>query len=207
MQYANLEGERVRAPQLLPQCLAAAEDFLADYTERQWLPQPATLADPPVTKVYRGAPRKWRWTIADLRVATAVVYNGLPMQAVVPLGLGSWTGTVAGYELDGPTTHPDGTEEPAKVLRVYGGLYAPVGVGGTVLEVTGHWGWLPIPARINDAVYRLAARIYHERAATYSDAVLLPEGGVMQYFRQLPATVQAAVEKLRMVHVGLAGVG
>jgi hypothetical protein len=178
LEYLRFKPERVREPEALPRCLRAAEDFLQDYCRRQWRPEPDDVvgAGTPVAKLLRMPRRRNRLAIPDLRGTSAVSMDGLALQE----GLG--------YELD---YYGD---EPAKNIRVYAASQVYV-AAPRALTITGWWGWPERPGAIEDAVYRLAARLYHERAATYSDAVLLPEGGVLQYFRSLPASVQGAVAR------------
>lgn len=188
VEYLDIKPEQERAVRLLPQCLAAAEEFLDDYCKRQFMPEPAapTGAGTPVLKSFPTRLGKWRYRIPDLRAAATVTLGGAALLPNVYYG---------GYELD------DYDKWPAKTLRTSQAAVSNLLVGSR-LEVTGWWGWWPIPAPINDAVYRLAARMYHERDATYSDALLLPEGGVLQYFRQMPATVQAGVNAYQEINIG-----
>lgn len=186
LEYLRWSGERVDQPTYLPQCLAAAEDFLAQHCGRHWPPNPATLQDAPVTYTVRVRPNQWRLQIPDLRAVQAITFAGTPLVEGVT------------YNLNGPALNTDGSYWPADVVRISRSMWQAPGSYAS-LAITGWWGWDPIPSGVVDAVYRLAARLVHEQKAAYSDAVVLPEGGLLQYFRQLPATVQAAVQKYQRV--------
>lgn len=188
MEYLDVQGVKVTAPSQLPQALAGSEGFLERYTRHKWWPMPAARTEPAVQQVYRVRPRvPARWEIDDITEETEVLLAGT---ALLP---GSY-----GYELD---YYKVG--EPACVLRLANVPNLYTLFGSTLdLAITGWWGWYPPPPEIVDGVYRLAARLYQERKAAYSDTVLLPDSGIMTYFRQLPASVQAGVGAYMRPRVG-----
>lgn len=171
---------------VLARCLGAAEDFVEEYTKRTIAPVPAAGSDPPATKQYRLRGRRWLG-IADLRLATSVTLDGATLLPDT------------GYELDADTD-----DEAATSIALLGAVPYTRGVTPGVLTITGYWGWQPIPDGMFDAVSRLGSRLYHERDATYSDAVVSADGAVMQYFRQLPASVQAYIDHKRIRMLGFA---
>lgn len=64
----------------------------------------------------------------------------------------------------------------------------------STMFVTGKFGITPAPGDLVDAVYMIVARRYKERDARYGDQVMLPEGQVVNYFRQFNAFVRATVD-------------
>lgn len=73
------------------------------------------------------------------------------------------------------------------------------------LQIVGRWGWLTPPEDLVDVVYRCAARGYREREAAYSDQLVVPDGMVYQFFKSLPAFVQAVADSLRVPNFALVG--
>lgn len=63
------------------------------------------------------------------------------------------------------------------------------------VEVTGRFGITPLPADIFDAMIVMTARRYKERDARFGDTVQLPDGGILSYFNQLPASVKATMNR------------
>jgi hypothetical protein len=100
------------------------------------------------------------------------------------------------YELE-----PYSSEEPSTFLRL---AERPSAQGG-VLSITGRFGWNPLPADLDDAIYTLAARRYRERQSNHADSVQLPEGLTLAYFRQLPASVQGTLNMLKVYHFSVIG--
>ncbi len=179
LEYLDIEPEKVRAVSLLPAVLTAAEDFAERYTGHQFERQDAS------TKVFR-LPRLGR---SRLRIPTARTISSATLD-----GLGLVYGL--GYDHD----YWDGRGMPLTHVQL---LQQPSPYSQRLLALTGDWGWYPPPSDIVDGTYRLASRMFHERQATYSDSVVTAEGGVIQYFRQLPATVQAAFDLIRIRKVGI----
>jgi hypothetical protein len=66
------------------------------------------------------------------------------------------------------------------------------------VAITGRWGPTVVAPRVKEAVLIWAARVYHERAARWSDARQDPEGGVASYFRRIPPSIEAVVNGLRV---------
>lgn len=156
------------------------------------MPEPVAPAGmgTPVQKTFYVRATRNRVRLPDLRMAAEVLVDGA---ALLP-GLG-------GYNTDQTDDEP-ATTLTLTTLAGYGGLQ---GLRRTV-QVTGWWGWYPIPGGIVDAGYRLAARLFHEQRAAYSDAVISGDG-MLQYFKQLPASVQAAVQRYQIAMIGSANVG
>jgi hypothetical protein len=200
LSFGGLREERVDGA-LLEILLDAAEDFVARYTRRHFVPEPALADDgsdtlDPVTKSFYITRGRKTLRIPDLRVATTVKLNG---SALV---------TDIGYQIDS-------YGEPATSLTLvvpYGYANNAMGVyvapltnpyGNGVVAITGRWGWNPAPLVIKHAVLALTMRMYRERDANWSDSVALPDGSVLSYFRQLPASVQGALNLLRTPNITL----
>jgi hypothetical protein len=104
--------------------------------------------------------------------------------------------------------------EPALWVRL--GAAAGIGVPGVLVpattgvgfydsssvdrdvSVTGRWGPAVVAPRVKEAILIWAARVYHERAARWSDARQDPEGGVASYFRRIPPSIEAVVNGLKV---------
>jgi hypothetical protein len=182
---------RAREAQLM-RFLLAAQKTAERYTRRRFSPDPPLADDgsdtnPMVTK--RFAVTSWDDSIriTDCRVTP----EPLVLLDNVALVEGSF-----GFE-------PDSEEEPATYVRL---AERPLfSAQGGVLSVTGRFGWNPISDDLIDAVYTLAARRYRERQSNHADSVQLPEGLTLAYFRQLPASVQATFDFLRVPHFAVIG--
>lgn len=79
----------------------------------------------------------------------------------------------------------------------------PIGYQNNDLSIVGRWGWMPPPPDIIDACYVVAARLYNERNAAYSDQMITQEGVVFSFFKQLPASTQAALDTYRVPNMAL----
>jgi hypothetical protein len=71
------------------------------------------------------------------------------------------------------------------------------------LTITGRWGWSPTPPDVVDATLAVAARRYRERDAGFSDAYQTPEGALLQFFKQIPASAKAALDLYRVPNIAL----
>lgn len=190
--YGDLSEDRVDGP-LLQTLISSAERFAARYTRRRFDPQPALVngADtaPAITKTFTVAPGRVTVTVPDLRAATSISLDG----ALLDTSTGYWP--------------LDTSEEPATFVRLYSPygssafLSSPSGVG--TLSITGRWGWYPVPDDVKVAVMSLTMRLWKERKASWGDTVVLPDGSIISYFRQLPASVQAGLNTYRKVNLAI----
>jgi len=195
--YGDLREERVNGP-MVEGLLRAAERFLQRYARRTFDPQPALAANgtdtnSPIAKTFVVARGTNLIRVPDLRATTTVALDGLALN------------TSTGY-------YPlDTAYEPATTVQ----LYEPYGLqtgwsnpsGPGQLTITGRWGWNPVPDDVKYAVMALTVRLYKERNANWADSVALPDGSVLQYFRSLPATVQAAIGLYRPLNLAIASMG
>lgn len=171
--------------------LTASEALVQRYTGRKFDPTPA-LDDqnedtlPPVIKQFITDRRGWV-RLPDLRELVSITYGGSTLVNT------EWN---AAYEL----WARDG--EPATHLQVQPEYLYP---GRVPLQVSGRWGFLPVPAEVKEATYRMTARAYAERDARYADQVMsgMGEGAMFNYFKQLPPTVKLALEQLRQTKMAI----
>jgi hypothetical protein len=189
-QYLHTAGGGVAADaDLLDGLLAAASDrFKSLVPDRTLEPTPATDEDPPVAKSFAT-----RGRFVRLRRADSVTVDGV-------------TADLAAVELRGRET--DGTFIQARVPLSQApaalDVLVPVGntwVAGALTDrrvvISGWWGPAEPWPRVVEAVLIWAARVYHERAARWSDARQDPEGGVASYFRRIPPSIEAVANGLR----------
>jgi len=191
--YLNIDrGDR---DDFLNRLLLAVSDRVERYTGHLFRPNPPLANDgtdtlPPATM-----------TVYPLRTAGTSfpdVHNltvGIPdARSITQITLE--TAVVNGWTAVG--------DPPYSAVQVYNLLYRyfqpnylQLSTLGPRMVVTGRFGWVPPPADITDAVLVMAARRYRERDASYGDTVQTADGGVISYYRQLPATVQATLEQYR----------
>jgi hypothetical protein len=171
----------------LQRLLNSAEGEIERYCRRQFHPEPADPNGADVTKqvLVRAGSRDVR--IPDCREASLVMYAGVEVLPITGASL-----FPAGYVLDT-------SREPATVLELMAPFYWPA-----YLQITGKFGWDPIPDELEDVTYALAARFYRERDAGYSDAVQTAQG-FLSYFRQLPPRLQMVLDSLRVPNWALIG--
>jgi hypothetical protein len=113
-----------------------------------------------------------------------------------------------GVVLDGTVVDAESLEAQGYELFMHKGhavmLSVPTGSYGE-LEVTGRFGFATLPADLREAVYALAARYWHERAAMQADAVQVGEGApTSAYYRQLPPRVRLTFSAYKLP-AGLGG--
>jgi hypothetical protein len=118
----------------------------------------------------------------------------------------------AGYADGSNTGIGDSYAEPVTHIELIP-FYAPALAFSTVLgygpwmsndlQIVGRWGWVEPPADILDAVYAASARLYNERNASFSDQMINNEGVVFQFFKQMPASVQATLDSYRIPNFAL----
>jgi hypothetical protein len=168
---------------LLNAMLDAASETCERLCERQFEPDPSLVAgeDTATPVVRRFSTRGGRRVaISDLRSATQVTLAGTVLAAYTAA-----SGT--GYLLVGETPHT--------VIYLYGAGHSQVTLDD--LEITGRFGWNPIPADIRDAVLTLAARRFRERDASFADSVQDTELGTLSFSRQLPPAVASVFDSYR----------
>ena len=190
--YADLRETRVDGP-MVESLLSAAERFIQRYARRTFEPLPVLAVDgsdtnPAVAKSFIVARGRNIVRVPDLRATTSVVLDGAALD------------TLSGYyPLDG--------WEPITTLHLYTPYGESPGWAGTAasgnLTITGRWGWNPVPDDVKYAIKALGSRLYKERNASWADAVALPDGSVLQYFRSLPATVQASISLYRPLNLAI----
>lgn len=178
MAYGDLKAQQGFDGQMFEGLLDAAEVFVEDYTGRRFSPDPSLALDdntdslPAVTKLFGVGSGQAVVRVPDLRVVESVLLNGSPLSAATAGG---------GYRLGATGTSP--------ALRIY--LTWPSGASTAgILAVTGRWGWLVPPEPVKHVVKALTMRMYREREAAWADSVAMPDGSVLSYFRQLPASIQ-----------------
>ncbi|MCK9251058.1 MAG: hypothetical protein M0P31_19015 [Solirubrobacteraceae bacterium] len=66
------------------------------------------------------------------------------------------------------------------------------------LELTGWFGWDPVPAAVVSATLTLAARAWHERDNRFADSTVDPMRPSAQYYRDLPASAKAQLALYRI---------
>jgi len=169
-------------PVVLDHLLESADDFFWQATHRVLEPDPASDTDPPVAKTFRALGTEVR--IPDLREADSVVLDGVELTEH------------EGFEIE---PHPS-LGEPSTHLRLLERTTYP---DNGVLIVTGWWGFNPPPPFVRKAAADLVIRWLKERNMNYADAMVTPEGMQFSYFRQLPATVQTAITRLRVPRFAL----
>lgn len=107
-----------------------------------------------------------------------------------------------GVVQDGTVVAPSSLEASGYKLTRHQGhivkVSVPQGSYGE-LAVTGRFGFATIPSNLREAIYALAQRYYHERAAMQADAVQLGPGAPPQtYYRQLPPRVRLAFSSFKL---------
>lgn len=176
--------------------LDSMERFAENYTGRRFSPDPPLVngedTASPVQKAFVVARNQNVVRIPDLRATTSVSLGGT--------ALDEWVG----YQFDAGA-------EPAQSIYL---AITPYGIGGVSyfgtatlanqLLITGRWGFNPVPPDVKDCVLALAARRAKERKSAWSDSVAMPDGSVLSYFRQLPASVQGALDLYKAPRVALA---
>lgn len=148
--------------------LRAASESVANETGREFMPTPAD--DEPAETRVASAFHSTFCQAFDLRAVESIVADGTDLTSGTRLVRmrPSW---------------------PAHALRL------PVIVNQ--VEITGWFGWLEVPDPIREATLSWAQRAYHEAGARMSDAVEGP-GGIMTYFRQVPASIAVTLDRYRV---------
>ena len=176
---------------MLQTLLSSAERFACRYTRRQFDPTPALVdgvdSAPAVTKNFVVRRGRVLVRVPDLRSITTITLDGMALD------------TYNGY------VPIEAEEEPVTSIQFYQpfGSTSSTMYGTGALSITGRWGWNPVPDDVKTAVMALTMRMYKERKAQWGDTILLPDGSVIQYFRQLPASVQAGLGTYRKVNLAI----
>lgn len=141
------------------------------------VPDTYTDTADPVTRSFPSGGRR-RVLIPDARSIepAGVVVDGAPVDPS--------SSSTAGYELLWNRGH-------VVALMLPSGTYSEV-------FVTGRFGFATLPPSLREAIYTLASRMWHERAALQSDTVAVVEGAGVQYLRQLPPRVKLAFSSWRV---------
>lgn len=193
---AYIDLEPGRADDLLLQgIIDSMSRFVENWTGRTFTPNPQLVngvdSASPVTKTFVVSPNQSVVRIPDLRSATTIALGGVALQEAI------------GYQYDANI-------EPAQSIYL---AVTPYGLGGVTyfgtttlankLQITGRWGFNPTPPDVKDCVLALAARRYKERNTAWADSLAMPDGSVLSYFRQLPASVQGALSMYKSAKVAL----
>jgi hypothetical protein len=183
--YGNLNETKLDG-QMFEGLLEAAEDFVEVYCGRRFSPDPPLASDgsdtlTPVAKTFNMSPSQAVVRVPDLRVPVSVTLNGSTVMALTPSSASG-----GGYWLDSYDT-------PATRLYVSWPTWLTQLPYGQLI-VTGRWGFLDAPAPVKQAVSALTMRMYRERDAAWADSVATPDGSVLSYFRQLPASIAGSLD-------------
>lgn len=182
--------------------LDSAVAFMEKECARTFQPSPVLAGggadtNPPVVKTF-STKLKTYVRLPDLReVATGgLKINGY---ALAPRSQNA----MLGYILEGPpeASAVPGNLTPFNAVRIYAWSLALAGYwtdGLRDLTIEGRWGFTVPPPDIKECVLALSARRAKEKDALWSDAIALPEGGGVSYFRQMPPFVQNVIEKYRI---------
>lgn len=190
--YLNPHPRGLNEDALYDRLLDAASRRVEEYTGREFLPDPAYVTESPV----------------DDSAAPVTVEVGLDRVDYAPFqqpALSSWaawarvpdvravtTVEVDGVALDASDWALDARDDqPAHAMRLG---QAP----SDTLEITGRFGFANVPADVREATVVLAGRALYERNARLADVLQDPEGGVASYFRQIPPTVAATLDRYRI---------
>jgi hypothetical protein len=166
---------------LLADILKGVSGRIERYTGRIFAPDPPLEGDPPEdtadpvtrTVVRDLSKRVRRVRIPDARALTEVKIDGV---------------VVTGWKLRGG----DLPDRPAPWLKLPGDQLWEDEVD---VALTGRFGFNPTPDDLlNEAVYPISARHWHKRQAMWGDAVELPQGGLVSYFRQFDPSVRDVIE-------------
>jgi hypothetical protein len=162
------------------------------YTGRRFAPDPALVAgDPPtdtaapVTKTLHPERTTGRdiWPsqysrvvrIPDVREIDSVVLDGTTVDP-------------DDYTLRG--SDPLGLDPPYWQIKLES--------YGRELQITGRFGFWPVPDDVTDAFLTACARRYHERKASFADQVQAGDGSLTNYFKQFPAFVLSTLNDYRL---------
>lgn len=179
---------------VLESLINESQAFIERYTGRVFTPEPLT-GNVAVTKSFNirrksGSQGSLYYRIPDLRSASSVIFDGAALVDGV------------GYDIGDVST------EPATFIRLIETQWSTSAFATKVystLSIAGLWGWSPAPEDIKGVVLTLAARRFREMDASYGDTVQTPDGGVIAYFRQLPASVQGVLDSYRVPRISLVG--
>lgn len=185
--------------QLLDGLLAAADARVRELLpDRTLAPDPAPVMnddDPPVD-VSLPVSRAFVLTgnvvqVPDLRRVHSITLDGVTYTGGYRLrqraGQPAWWITFP-FDYDGPVLTPASGSWRSTEYRAV----------ERDLVVTGWWGPTEVAPHVKEAVLVWAARTFQERAARWSDARQDPDGGVASYFRNVPPSVKATIDSLKV---------
>lgn len=175
----------------LAELLAAASARIAEACSARTLePVPADPDDDPVELVFPVTPGTSIVEVPDLRTIASATLNGEDVDTT------QWARR---------PLHP---RDLCAVWITLGSPAYSVRSNGTCeLRIVGHWGpagakvgtpadELAVRDDIRDAVLVWAARAWHHRTARYADNVQTPDGGMVGFFRNVPADVNTVINSL-----------
>lgn len=195
--YLGLDPSKqaVADQQVLQLFLDGAADYVQRRTGRLLYPDPpldpATGLDtqPSTTRTFAARGRR-RIRITDLRVADSVQLDGYTLTPQTGYDLGP------GLQ-DEPATHI--------TLAMISPYVTVRPLWTSLLTITGRWGFSPTPPAAKDAVLFITARRWQRKVGGYADQQTTPDGGLFNFFRQLPQDVQDALADLRPAHITTIG--
>lgn len=173
--YAHADVKLNINQEELKRALAASVLFCQRYTKRNFVPE--GTAEEPVTKLVTPAAATTRFRVPDVHTIVSLELDGeaLALDACV-------LEQPDGYGLAGL---------PSPWARLTAG-------SGTVLAITGRFGFVDVPADVRDAIYSDAIRRANDKDAAFGDRVEAGDGTIVSYFRTMPARVQAVYKDLRI---------
>lgn len=185
--------------------LAGNDELLGEYLEAAfeqaqapWPDGCGRLLRPDPAIVVGGTPEAPTYADTDDPVERTFPLRG--RRKVVLPDLRELTGDVL---VDGTVVPADSLEAQGYELTRHQGqvvlIAVPTGSYGEI-TIMGRWGFGPLlPADLREAIYTLAQRYWHERAAMQSDSVQLEPGAPAQaYYRQLPPRVRLTFSKYKL---------
>jgi hypothetical protein len=170
------DNERVDEDEFLTSALEGAVGYVGRRTVRQLTPVPPEDEDPPITLTTASSPavrvKARRFLrVPDAREVTALTINGV---------------AITEYELR-RQPQPD---SPAPVIDV---LDAALLVDRPAIEITGRFGFSPVPPELVDGVLALAAQRYQERNGNWGTQQRSDEFGMSGPYGQLDLATRATL--------------
>lgn len=177
--------------------LLAAQGIVERYCQRRFSPVltpddgSGGAVDANIAKTFTVGSSKFV-RVPDLRTVSSIVLNGATLDA---------TTYDLGYRSDDmPTTFIElgwgNTRLPTALT--FGKVSAIGGLNPRNLVVTGKWGFASCPSDVKHAVLVLAARMYKQRQASFADTVMLDNGSMIAYLKQLSPEVKLALDSYRV---------
>lgn len=190
--YLNPHSRGIDESALYDRLLDAASRRVEEYTDRVWLPDPAYVTESPIVDtapavtVTIGPDRIDYGPFPQPALAAWAAWARVPdVRAMTAVTVDDGALATSEWALD---ARPG---QPAHAMRLSRGP-------SRELEITGRFGFANVPADVREATVVLAARAVYERNARLADVSQDPEGGVASYFRQIPPTVAATLDRYRI---------